>query len=79
MTVLTSSLTIIIINQYDQGYDLVISGYIILLYTPTENCKDIDINLFWQHLNINLDEVELSISHRIEEKPINVIDNKKYS
>ena len=65
------------INQYEHGDGLVISGDIIPHSTPTENCKDIVLNLFWHHLNINLGEDELSIAHRIGEKPINGIDNRK--
>ena len=41
---------------------LIISGDIIQHGTPTENCNDIVLNLFWHHLNMNLDENELSIS-----------------
>ena len=65
------------IIQYEHGDGLVISGDIIPHSTPTENCKDIVLNLFWDHLNINLGEDELSIAHRIGEKPINGIDNRK--
>ena len=42
------------INQYEHGDGLVISGDIIPHSTPTENCKDIVLNLFWHHLNMNL-------------------------
>ena len=45
--------------------------------TLTENCKDIALNLLWHHLNMNLGEDELTISHRIEKKPINGVDNQK--
>ena len=55
-----------IINQYEDG--LVISGDTIPSGTPTENYKDIVLNLFWQHLNMNLDEDELTFSYRIGEK-----------
>ena len=65
------------INQYEHGDGLVISGDIIPQGTPTENCKDIVLNLFWHHFNINLGEDELFIAHRIGEKPINGIDNRK--
>ena len=44
---------------------------------PNKNCKDTVLYLFWQNLNMNLGEDEVSISHRIGEKPINVIDNRK--
>ena len=64
-------------NQYEHGDGLVISGDIIPHGTANENCKDIVLNLFWHHLNINLGEDELSISHRIGEKPINGVDNRK--
>ena len=63
--------------KYENGNELVISGDIIPHGTPTENCKDIVLNLFWHHLNRNLGEDEISISHRIEEKPINDADNWK--
>ena len=66
------------INQYEYGDDLVISGDIIPHGTPTENCKDILLKLIWHHLNMNLCEDELIISHRIGEKPINGVDNRKY-
>ena len=38
---------------------------------------DIVLNLFWQHLNMNLDENTLSISHRMRENPIDGVDNQK--
>ena len=65
------------INQYDHGDGLVISGEIIPHSIPTENCKEIVLNLFWHHLNINLGVDEISIAHRIGEKPNDVIDNRK--
>ena len=65
------------IIQYEHGDGLVISGDIIPHSTPTENCKEIVLNLFWQHLNINLDEDDLSIAHRIGEKPNKGNDNRK--
>lgn len=65
------------INQYEHGDGLVISGDIIPHSTPTENCKDIVLNLFWHHLNINLGDDEITIAHRIGEKPNNAIDNRK--
>ena len=55
-------------NQYEHGDGLVISGDIIPLGTPTENCKAIVLNLLKQHLNRNLCKDELSISNRIGEK-----------
>ena len=54
-----------------------ISGDIIPYDTPNENWKDVVFNLFWQHLNMNLGEDELSIFHRVGKKPINGIDNSK--
>ena len=45
--------------------------------TPSENCKHIVLNLFWLHLNMNLGEDEFTISHRIGEKCINCVDNRK--
>ena len=42
------------INQYEHGDGIVISGDIIPYDTATENCKDIILNLFWHHLNMNL-------------------------
>ena len=65
------------INQYEDGNGLVISGDIIPHSTPTENCKEIVLNLFWHHLNINLGDDEISIAYRIGEKPNNAIDNRK--
>ena len=65
------------INQYEHGDGLVISGDIIPHGTPTENSKDIVLNLFWLHSKMNLGEDELTISHRIGEKPINCADNRK--
>ena len=63
------------IIQYEHGDKLVISEDI-PHGNPTENCKDIVLNLFWHHLNMNLGGDELSISHRTAEKPINGIDNR---
>ena len=65
------------INQYEDGNGLVISGDIIPHSTPTENCKEIVLNLFWHHLNINLGDDEISFAHRIGEKTNNAIDNRK--
>ena len=65
------------INQYDHGARLVISEDIILRGSPTENCKDIVLNLFWHLLNMNLGEDQLSISQRFGEKPNNGVDNRK--
>ena len=65
------------INQYEHGDGLVISGDKIPHGTPTENCKDIVLNIFWHHLNRNLGESELSISHHAAEKPINGVVNRK--
>ena len=42
------------VNQYEHGCESVISGDIIPHGSPTENCKDIVLNLFWHHLNMNL-------------------------
>ena len=64
-------------NQCEDGDALIIYGDIIPQGTATENCKDIVLNLFWQHLNMNLDESELTIAHRIGEKPTNDVDNRK--
>ena len=58
-------------------YSIVISGHIIPHGTPTDNCKDIVLNLFWHHLNMNLGEDELTIAHRIGQKSINGVDNRK--
>ena len=66
-----------IINQYEHEDGLVISGDIIPSGTPTENYKDIVLDLFWEHLNKNLYEDELIISHRMGEKPIKSVDNRK--
>ena len=41
--------------------------------------KDIDLTLFWHHLNINLGVDELSISDRMGEKPINGVDSSSYN
>ena len=41
------------IDQYEHGDGLVIPGDIIPHGTPTENCKDIVLNTFWHHLNMN--------------------------
>ena len=38
-----------IMNTYEHGDGLVISGDIIQHGNPTENCKDIVFNLFWYH------------------------------
>ena len=46
------------INQYEHGDGLVISGDIISHGTPIENYKDIVLNIFWHHLNINLGKDE---------------------
>ena len=50
------------INQYKHGDGLVISEDIIPHGTPTENYKDIVLNLLCHHLNMNLCEDELTIS-----------------
>ena len=42
-----------------------------------KSCKEIVLNLFWKHSNMELDENELSISHRIGENHINGVDNRK--
>ena len=47
------------INQYEHGFEFVFSGILIPYGTPTENCKDIVLDLFWHSLNINLGEHEL--------------------
>ena len=65
------------IDQYKHGDGLVISGDIIPHGTQTENCKNVLFNLFWHHLNMNLGEDELTIAHRIGEKPINGVENGK--
>ena len=65
-------------NQYTHGDRQVISGDIILHGTATENYKDIVFNLFWHHLNMKLDEDELTVAHHFGEKPINGVDNRKY-
>ena len=39
------------IDQYEHEDGLVISGDIIPHDTPTENCKEIVLNLFWHNLN----------------------------
>ena len=65
------------INQYEHGDGSVISGDIIKHGFPTENSEDIVSNLFCQHLNMNLGEDEISVSHRMREKPINGIVNRK--
>ena len=65
------------INQYEHCDGLVISGDIIPHGTSTQNCKDIVLNLFWHHLNMNLGGDELTIAHRIGEKSINGVDNRK--
>ena len=65
------------INRYEHNDGLVISGDIIPHGTPTENCRDIVFDLFYQHLNMNLDEDELTDFHRIGEKPTNGVDNRK--
>ena len=44
------------INQYEHGDDLVIYEDIIPHGTITKNFIDIVLNLFWQHLNMNLGE-----------------------
>ena len=67
------------IIQYEHGDGLVISGDIIPHSTPTENCKDIVLNLFWRHLNMNLGVDELTIFHCMGKKPINIVDNRKIS
>ena len=64
-------------NQYEDGNGLIISGNIVPHGTPTENCKDIVLNLFWHHLNINLNEDELTNVHRIGEIPANGVDDRK--
>ena len=65
------------INQYEHGERWFISGDIIPHGTPTKNVKDIVLNLFWHHLNMNSGEDQLTIAHRIGEKPINGVDNRK--
>ena len=63
--------------QYEDGEGLIISGDIIPQGTATENCKDIVFNLFYQHLNMNLDETDLTFAYRIGENPTNSVDNRK--
>ena len=58
------------INQYEHWDELVISRNIIPHGTPTENYIEFVLNLFWQHLNMNLDKDLLSVSHFIGEKTI---------
>ena len=48
------------INQYEHGD--VISGDIIPHGIATENCKDIVLNLFWNHLYRNLGEANKQIN-----------------
>ena len=65
------------INQYEHGDGLVFLGNIIPHDIPhgiLDNCKDIILDLFWHHLNMNLGENELSVSHRIGEKSVNGVD-----
>ena len=64
-------------NQYEDSDGLVTSGDIIPQGTATENCKDILFNLFYQHLNMNLDENELTVAYRIGENPTDSADNRK--
>ena len=66
------------INQYEHGDGLVISGDIIPHDTETKNCKDIVLNLFWHHLNMNLGEDKLTVAHRIGENLLMVLIVEKY-
>ena len=65
------------INKYADSNGLIISGNIIPLGTATENCKDIVLNLFCRHLNINLNEDELTDVYRIGKIPANGVDNRE--
>ena len=65
------------INKYADSNGLIISGNIIPLGTATENCKDIVLNLFCRHLNINLNEEELTDVYRIGKIPANGVDNRE--
>ena len=66
------------IDQYKHGYRLVISGDIIPHGTPTENCEDIVLKLSWKHLNMNIGEDELSISHCMGKNLLIVVIIGKY-
>ena len=64
---------IILINPYEHGVGLVISGDIISHGSPTDNCKDIVFNLFWHYLNTHLGEDELSIFFEFEKNLLMVL------
>ena len=67
------NVVMILINPYEHGVGLVISGDIISHGSPTENCKDIVFNLFWHYLNTHLGEDELSIFFEFEKNLLMVL------
>ena len=63
-------------SQYERRDTIVISGQSIPIVNQGENCKTIVRNLFRQHLNMNIDENDISTAHRIGRQQTGTTDKR---
>ena len=63
-------------SQYDRRDTLIISGDSIPISSPEENCKKVVIDLFLAKLHLNIDQRDISVTHRVGRKMNNAPDKR---
>ena len=63
-------------DQYERRDTIIVSGEAVPLVSTNENCKGIVLQLFQEHLRINVAPADISISHRIGKKPTEGTDKR---
>lgn len=63
-------------DQYERRDTLILSGPNLPISSPNENCKEIVKNLLRSHTNLSLNDDDISIAHRIGQKPVNNQDKR---
>ena len=63
-------------SQYERKDTLVLSGASVPVAVQGENCKTIIRNLFREHLQLNLNETDVSTAHRIGRKQPGSVDKR---